>query len=79
MVEVTGEPGAPIETHAGHTILPGGEHVVAEETLRFRTFDEISSSLQAAGFVVESVLGGWDGSLFRSDSPEMIFLANRHT
>lgn len=75
VVDVTGDPDAPTETHRGHTVLPSGEHVVADETLRFRRLDEITSSLAAAGFTVESVLGDWDGSPFHPDSPEMILLA----
>lgn len=77
VVSIKGDPEAPIETHAGHTTLPDGEHLVAHETLRFRRLDEITSALEAAGFAVESVLGNWDSSPCRPDSPEMIVLARR--
>ncbi|MGB8860347.1 MAG: class I SAM-dependent methyltransferase [Ilumatobacteraceae bacterium] len=77
VVDVTGTPDAPTETHAGHTILPDGQHVIAHETLRFRTEAEITAALDTAGFVVESVLGDWDGSPYHAASPEMIFLARR--
>lgn len=77
VVDVTGDPEAPTETHAGHTILPGGEHVVAHETLRFRRLQEITLSLESAGFVIASVIGSWDGSPFEAPSSEMIFLADR--
>lgn len=58
-------------------MLPGGEHVVAHETLRFRSPDEIASALDAAGFVIESLLGDWDGSPLTVASPEIIVLARR--
>ena len=77
MVDVSGDPDAPTETHAGHTILPDGEHVVVRETLRFRTMAEITAALDATGFVLESVVGDWDGSPYQAASPEMIFLARR--
>ena len=77
VVEVTGDLGAPTETHEAHTVLPTGEHVVAQETLRFRSLDEITSSLAATGFAVESVVGGWDGAAVQPDSPEFIVLARR--
>jgi SAM-dependent methyltransferase len=77
VVEVTGDPDAPTETHAGHTVLPDGEHLVAHETLRFRGPDDIAAALAAAGFVVESLVGDWDGSPFAATSPEMIVLAHR--
>ncbi|MDP2292898.1 MAG: hypothetical protein Q8M22_17050, partial [Actinomycetota bacterium] len=77
VIEVTGNPDAPTETHEAHTLLPNGEHVVAQETLRFRGLDEITSALAAAGFQVESVLGKWDGSSVQPDSPEFILLARR--
>lgn len=77
VIEVTGNPDAPTETHEAHTLLPNGEHVVAQETLRFRGLDEITSALDAAGFQVESVLGNWDGTPLLPDSPEFIVLARR--
>lgn len=77
VVELAGDPDAPIETHEGHNLLPSGEYVVSRETLRFRGLDEITSSLLAAGFEVESVLGDWDGSAVQPDSPEFIVLARR--
>ena len=77
LVEVAGDPDAPTETHAGHTVLPGDEHVVAHETLRFRSPAEIVTALDAAGFTIESLVGGWDGSPFTDTSPEMIVLARR--
>jgi SAM-dependent methyltransferase len=77
VVELTGDPRAPTETHEGHTLLPTGEHVVARETLRFRGLEEISSSLAASDFQIVSVLGDWDGAALQRDSPEFIVLAAR--
>lgn len=77
VMDVIGDPEAPTETHEGHTVLPSGEHVVAAETLRFRSLDEITSSLAATGFTVDSIIGDWDGSSLRPDSPEFIVLSHR--
>ncbi len=77
VVDVIGDPEAPTETHEGHTVLPDGEHLVAAETLRFRSLDEITSSLAATGFTVDSIIGDWDGSSLRPDSPEFIVLSHR--
>lgn len=77
VVDVAGDPEAPAETHEGHTVLPSGEHLVARETLRFRRLGEITSALDATGFVVGSLVGNWDGSPLLPTSPECIVLAHR--
>ena len=66
-----------IDTHEGHTILPGGRHLVVSETLRFRTPDEIRMSLDRAGFDVVSTWGDWDRSPHDDTSEELIVLARR--
>lgn len=43
--------------------------------LRFRTREELSQSLEEAGFLVESVFGDWDGSLVNAESRELIFFS----
>jgi hypothetical protein len=62
VVEKSGAADSYTLTHHGHTILPDGLHLVAAETLRFRSPAEIMASLEAAGFNVERTWGGWDRS-----------------
>lgn len=53
------------------------ETVVSTDELIFRSRDELTASLENAGFNVKKVYGDWDGSLATSTSPEMIFVAER--
>lgn len=53
------------------------ETVVSTDELIFRSRDELTQSLEAAGFKVETVYGDWDSSLATPTSPEMIFVAKR--
>ena len=64
-------------THHGHTILPDGLHLTSAETLRFRSSDQITASVDASGFVLEETWGGWDRAPFTPSSLEMIVLARR--
>jgi SAM-dependent methyltransferase len=57
--------------------LSTGEDVLAATRIRFRTRDEITSSLAAAGFSVEVVYGDWDRRPVSRATPEMIFVAVR--
>ncbi|MCP4223868.1 MAG: class I SAM-dependent methyltransferase, partial [Actinomycetia bacterium] len=50
VVSVTGAPESYALTHEGHTRFPDGRHLVASETLRFRSEGELLMSLQEAGF-----------------------------
>jgi SAM-dependent methyltransferase len=77
VVEVTGPADSYTTTHRGHTLLPGGEHLVADETLRFRSPTEVVDSLRAAGFVVERSWGDWDRSTFEAGSDELVVVAAR--
>ncbi len=77
VVDKTGPPESYTITHHGHTILPGGLHLSAAETLRFRSPTEAIASLQEAGFSLEEAWGNWDRSPFTADSEEMITLARR--
>jgi SAM-dependent methyltransferase len=54
-----------------------GEELVSEARLRFRTLDELTSSLTRAGFELERVDGDWDGRPVDSSSPEHIVVARR--
>lgn len=75
VVEVTGPPDSFTSTHAGHTLLPGGAHLVAHETLRFRSKEEVLASLHEAEFVIEHLWGDWDRSPSTLASSELIVVA----
>jgi ubiquinone/menaquinone biosynthesis C-methylase UbiE len=77
VIEVTGPPTSYTSTHAGHTVLPGGQHLIAHETLRFRSRHEVIVSLADAGFGVDHVWGGWDRSPLSATSDEVIVVAVR--
>ena len=79
VVDKTGTAGSYAATHEGHSVLPDGRHLVATETLRFRSDHEVHASLAAAGFVVTSEWGDWDRSPVGPLSPERIVLAERLT
>lgn len=76
VVEKVGPDDSYTMTHEGHSILPGGQHLASQETLRFRRPDEIISSVQAAGFVITETFGDWASSPFRSHSDELIVVAD---
>lgn len=62
----------------GHNIFTDtGEVIVADSELRFRTCEEITTSLQNADFVIERVYGDWDHKPFTPSSRTMIFVARR--
>jgi ubiquinone/menaquinone biosynthesis C-methylase UbiE len=58
-------------------IKSSGDEIVSHNELVFRSQEQLSDSLKAAGFVVEQVYGNWDKSLLTESSPEMIFIAHR--
>jgi hypothetical protein len=64
-------------TAAIHYRFPDGEELVSTNELRFRTREELTASLTAAGFSVEQVVGDWDRRPVAPDSPELLFVAAR--
>jgi SAM-dependent methyltransferase len=78
VVDVTGDPDSYTMTHHGHSLLPDGRHLVAAETLRFRSVQEIQSGLDRAGFDIETMWGHWDRSPHHEASRELIVVARRH-
>jgi ubiquinone/menaquinone biosynthesis C-methylase UbiE len=56
--EVTAER-AGVVSFTQHYVFDGGEELTSEATLRFRTEQEIRVSLEAAGFDVDRIYGGW--------------------
>lgn len=59
-------------THHYH--FPDGE-LISSGTLRFRTAAQLRVSLQAAGFTVEEIHGGWGREPVGADDGELIVLA----
>jgi len=66
--------------HANYEIhylfLKSQQEIVSRNELVFRTESQIADSLKNNGFEVEDIFGDWDGSELKSDSEEMIFVAN---
>ncbi len=60
-----------------NVFLSTGEVLVVDSELRFRSFDELTSSLSASGFTVDQVYGDWQHGPFLSTSRVMIFVARR--
>lgn len=54
-----------------------GEVLVVDIVLRFRSHDEIGSSLAACGFTVEQVYGAWQYGALTDTSRVMVFVARR--
>lgn len=70
-----------LEVHDGlvtydiHYRFAGGKEVLAPSQLRFRTQEQLTHSLAAAGFGVERVYGDWDRRPVDVTSPELIVVA----
>lgn len=54
-----------------------GDELVSHAALRFRTRDELTDSLERAGFTIERVDGWWDGRPADATAPEHIVVARR--
>lgn len=61
-----------------HTVFTTtGEEIIAQSTLRFRSQQELTKSLQEAGFTVQHVYGGWNREDVTPRNPLLIFVARR--
>jgi SAM-dependent methyltransferase len=58
-----------------YRFLEREEELTAPGTLRFRTLDELTSSLTAAGFAIEQSFGDWDRRPLTPDAREFILVA----
>jgi SAM-dependent methyltransferase len=58
-----------------HYVLPDAAELCSDSTLRFRTEQELRSSLTAAGFGVEAVHGGWGGQAVGAGDGEFVVVA----
>lgn len=62
----------------GHNVFKTtGETLLASDTLRFRSQEELRDSLEKAGFKIEDVYGNWQREPFMTSSRLMIFVARR--
>jgi len=52
-----------------------GEELLSINELIYRTKEELTKSLEEAGFVIEHTFGDWDSSPANAESPEFIFVA----
>ena len=58
-----------------HYLMPSGDELTSEGTLAFRTEDEVRSSLDAAGFTIEHIYGGWNREPIGAPDGEFLVLA----
>ena len=62
----------------GHNVFAAtGEDVLGASSLRFRTEDDLTSSLHRAGFEVADVYGDWSRGAATPTSPFFVFIARR--
>ncbi|MBD0694772.1 class I SAM-dependent methyltransferase [Streptomyces sp. CBMA123] len=74
--EVTAVQGGAVSfTH--HYIFPDGERLMSTATLRFRTEELIRSSVEAAGFAIEAIYGGWNREPVGVGDGEFLVIARR--
>lgn len=62
-------------TFSHHYTFPDGEELLSTATLRFRTQEELCSSLRQAGFSVESMYGGWQREPVGMGDGELLVVA----
>ena len=58
-----------------HYRFDAGEELLSRNTLRFRSQRELESSLNAAGFEVEQIFGGWNRDPIGHTDGEFIVVA----
>jgi len=61
---------------AHHYTFPNGEELLSTATLRFRTEDQVRSSLQDAGFSIERMYGGWQREPVGRGDGEFLVIAH---
>jgi SAM-dependent methyltransferase len=69
------DPGGDVVSGRLHVRFAGGEEVVADGELRFRTAEALRRSLDEAGFVVTQAYGDWDRRPLDERSREIILVA----
>jgi len=58
-----------------HYTFPGGDELLSAATLRFRTEEEVRTSLQEAGFAIEQIYGGWNREPVGAGDGELLVIA----
>ena len=66
-----------IVSYTNHYVFASGEHLASPNQLRFRTEEQLVSSLENAGFVLEHLYGDWDRLPFTPAARELIIVARR--
>lgn len=65
-------------TFEAHNIFAHtGEHLVSTQTLAFRSVNQTTADLTAAGLVLRQFWGGWHGQAVDAESPLLVFEAIR--
>jgi hypothetical protein len=67
-----------VTTDIHYLFTKTGEELLSRNELIFRSREEITQSLEKAGFSIENVYGDWDGTIATDKSPEMIFIAKKN-
>ena len=60
-----------------HYAFDDGEELVSTADIRFRSEQEVRGAVQAAGFTIDQIYGGWDGEPVGSTDGELLVLAHR--
>lgn len=61
--------------YAIHYLMPGGDELLTEGTLRFRTEQQLRTSLRESGFAVEQIYGGWNREPIGAPDGEFLVVA----
>jgi SAM-dependent methyltransferase len=61
---------------AGHYVFADGDERLSTATMRFRTEEEIRSSLAAAGFAIDHIFGGWNREPIGAPDGELLVVAH---
>ncbi len=69
--------GDQVEYELHYLFLNDQSKLVSKNRLVYRSRTTLEEQLEATGFRVEKVYGGWDGGDFKEQDDEMIFLARK--
>ena len=72
--EITGERDGVVDFTLGYE-MPEGDELLSTATLRFRPEDEVRASVEAAGFALEQVFGGWRREPVGEGAGELLVVA----
>jgi len=66
-----------VHFQAHNVFTKTGEILVVDSILRFRTEQEIRTSLEQVGFQIKHVYGNWHSEPYHNESRRMVFIAQR--